>query len=107
MIAEIHSKDLGKKESEGQTLRMERVLVNTQIRIEEGLRLGEDRERLTLIVLGEELDGSVLRNLRLELTCWDIEKILTDAATAGMLPNPKRDHILKLLSELQVAIASV
>ena len=80
MFAEIHAKDFGKKDSEGQTLTMQGVRINTQIRAPEGLPFGEPRERLTLIIQGEMQEGTILRKLRLEMDCHEIETILRAAA---------------------------
>jgi hypothetical protein len=105
MFAEIHAKDFGKKDSEGQTLTMQGVHINTQIRAIEGLPFGEPRERFTLVIQGEMQDGTILRKLRLEVDCHEIETILQAAALGGMMPTTSRDKVLKLLSELQTAIA--
>ena len=107
MLAEIHAKDFGKKDSEGQTLTIQGVRVNTQIRAIEGLPLGEPRERFTLIIQGEVQEGTMLRKLRLELNCHEIETILQDAALGGMMPATGREKVLKLLSELQSAVATL
>ncbi len=63
MLAEIHARDFGKKDSEGQTLTIQGVRINTQIRAEEGLPIGEPRERFRLIIQGEVEDGSILREV--------------------------------------------
>jgi hypothetical protein len=105
MLAEIHAKDYGKKDSEGQTLTMQGVHINTQIRAIEGLPFGEPRERFTLVIQGEMQEGTMLRKLRLEVDCHEIEIILQAAALGGMMPTTGRDRVLKLLSELQTAVA--
>lgn len=105
MFAEIHAKDSGKKDSEGQTLTMKGVHINTQIRSDEGLPFGEPRERFTLVIQGEMQEGTVLRELRLEMDCHEIETILQAAALGGMMPPTGRDKVLRLLSELQTAVA--
>jgi hypothetical protein len=105
MLAEIHAKDYGKKDSEGQTLTMQGVHINTQIRAIEGLPFGEPRERFILVIQGEMQDGTILRKLRLEVDCHEIETILQAAALGGMMPTTGRDKVLKLLSELQTAVA--
>jgi hypothetical protein len=105
MFAEIHAKDYGKKDSEGQTLTMQGVHINTQIRAIEGLPFGEPRERFTLVIQGEMQEGAILRKLRLEVDCHEIETILQAAALGGMMPTTGRDKVLKLLSELQTAVA--
>jgi hypothetical protein len=105
MFAEIHAKDFGKKDSEGQTLTMQGVHINTQIRAIEGLPFGEPRERFTLVIQGEVQEGTILRKLRLEVDCHEIETILQAAALGGMMPTTGRDKVLKLLSELQTAVA--
>ena len=105
MLAEIHAKDSGKKDSEGQTLTMHGVHINTRIRADEGLPLGEPRERLKLVIHGEVQEGTILRNLRVEVDCHEIETILQAAALGGMIPTTSRDKILKLLGELQTAVA--
>jgi hypothetical protein len=107
MFAEIHARDDGKKDSEGQTLTIQGVHINTQIRAIEGLPFGEPRERFTLVIQGEMQEGTILRKLRLEVDCHEIETILQAAALGGMMPTTGRDKVLKLLSELQTAIATL
>ena len=107
MFAEIHAKDSGKKDSEGQTLTMQGVHINTQILAIEGLPFGEPRERLKLVIHGEVQEGTILRKLRLEVDCHEIETILQAAALGGMMPTTGRDKVLKLLSELQTAVATL
>ena len=107
MFAEIHARDFGKKDSEGQTLTMQGVRVNTQIRAVEGLPFGEPRERVTSIVQGEVEEGTILRKIRLEMNCHEIETILQAATLGGMMPASGRDKILKLLGELQTAVATL
>jgi hypothetical protein len=105
MYAEIHAKDNGKKDSEGQTLTVQGVHINTQIRALDGLPFGEPRERFTLIIQGEMEEGTIRRTLRIEMDCHEIETILQAAALGGMMPTIDRHKVLKLLSELQTAIA--
>jgi hypothetical protein len=107
MFAEIHATDSGKKDSEGQTLTMQGVHINTQIREREELPFGEPRERLTLIIQGEVKEGTILRKLRLEMECHEIDTILQAAAVGGMMPASGRDKVLRLLSDLQTAIATL
>ena len=108
MFAEIHAKDFGKKDSEGQTLTIKGVRINTQIGAQEGeLPIGEPRERFMLIIQGEVEEGTILRKLRLEMDCHEIETILQAAALGGMMPTSGRDKVLKLLSDLQTAIATL
>jgi hypothetical protein len=105
MFAEIHAKDNGRKDSEGQTLTVKGVHVNTQIRAIDALPIGEPRERFRLIIQGEAEEGTIRRTLRIEMDCHEIETILQAAALGGMMPTTSRDTVLKLLSELQTAIA--
>jgi hypothetical protein len=105
MLAEIHAKDFGKKDSEGQTLTMQGVHINTQIRADEGLPLGEPRERLKLVIQGEVQEGTILRKLRVEVDCHEIETILQAGALGGMMRTTSRDKVLQLLRELQTAVA--
>ena len=106
MLAEIHARDFGKKDSEGQTLTMEGVRINTQIRAEEGLPLGEPRDASRDHPRrGEE--GTILRKVRLEMGCHEIETVLQAAALGGMMPASGRDKVLKLLGELQTAVATL
>jgi len=107
MFAEIHARDFGKKDSEGQTLSMQGVRINTQIRALAGLPFGEPRERFTLIIQGEVQEGTILRTLRLEVDCHEIETIVQAAALGGMMPATGREKVLKLLSELQTAVATL
>jgi len=107
MFAEINATDSGKKDSEGQTLTMHGVHINTQIGALDGLPFGEPRERLTLIIEGEVEDGTILRKVRLKMDCHEVETILQAAALGGMMPASGRDKILKLLSELQTAVATL
>lgn len=107
MFAEIHATDHGKKQTEGKDLATTIRRINATIREDEGLAFGEPRERMTLVIQGEEQDGSVLRTLRLELDCHEIEAILQAAARAGMLPTTNRERVLELLGELQTAIATL
>ena len=107
MFAEIHAKDFGKKDSEGQTLTMQGAHINTQIRAIEGLPFGEPRERFTLIIQGEVEEGTILRKVRLEVDCHEIATLLQAAALGGMMPASSRDRVLQLLSELQTAVATL
>ena len=104
-VAEIHAKDNGKKDSEGQTLTVHGVHINTQIRAIDGFALGEPRERFTLIIQGEMEEGTIRRSLRVEMDCHEIETILQAAALGGMMPTADRDRVLRLLGELQTAVA--
>ncbi len=105
MNAEIHAKDYGKKDSEGQTLTMQGVHIETEILNVEGLPIGEPRERFKLVIRGEVEDGSILRKLHLELYCHEIDTIIQAAAQGGMLPTTGRGKVLQLLSELHTAVA--
>jgi hypothetical protein len=107
MFAQIHAIDDGKKQTEGKELATTIRRINTSIREDEGLAFGEPRERLTLIIEGEEQDGNVRRTLRLELNCQELESILRDAALAGMMQPTGREHVLKLVKELQTALAAL
>ena len=109
MFAEINARDFGKKDSEGQgqTLTMHGVRINTQIRALDGLPFGEPRERFTWIIQGEVQDGTILRKVRLDMDCHEVETILQAAALGGMMPASGRDKVLKLLSELQTAVATL
>src|SRR5438552_2978891 len=107
MFAEIHARDSGKKDSEGQTLTMLGVHINTLIGELVGLPIGELRERFKLIIEGEVEEGTILRKVRLEMDCHEIETVLQAAALGGMMPASGRDKVLKLLSELQTAVATL
>ncbi len=69
--------------------------------------LGEPRERLMLIIQGEVEEGTILRKVRPQIECHEIETILQAAALGGMMPPSGRDKFLKLLNDLQTAVATL